>query len=56
MGYRLSLTRMEDHWRARFGRDAMTSADGYGVALTPWAAVQSAAWMAVRRASPARDA
>jgi hypothetical protein len=29
--------------------DAMTSAPGFGVAPTPWGAVQMAAWGAVRR-------
>jgi hypothetical protein len=48
-GYRVSITRMEDHWRARFGSHAMISDDGYGVAATPWGAVQRAAWMVVRR-------
>jgi hypothetical protein len=48
-GYRVSITRMEDHWRARFGSHPMISDDGYGVAATPWQAVQRAAWQVVRR-------
>src|SRR5688572_18987081 len=49
-GYRVSITPMEDHWRARFGSHPMISDDGYGVADTPWGAVQRASWMVMKRA------
>jgi hypothetical protein len=52
-GYRVSITRMDDHWRARFGRDPMISDAGYGVAPTPWGAVQRAAWSALKHAADA---
>ena len=50
-GYRVSITRMEDHWRARFGSHPMISDDGYGMADTPWGAVQRASWMVMKRAT-----
>ena len=50
IGYRVSLTRLDDHWRARFSTHPMISDDGYGVAATPWGAGQRAAWAVVRRA------
>jgi hypothetical protein len=47
-GFRLSLSRIaEGEWRARFSVDPMISSAGYGVAPTPWGAVQMAAWRAV---------
>ncbi len=50
LGYRLSLSHIaEDEWRARFMGDPMISAMGYGVAATPWGAVQKGAWAAVRQ-------
>jgi hypothetical protein len=51
LGYRASLTRLDDHWRARFSTHPMISDDGYGVAATPWGAVQQAAWRAVKRSA-----
>ena len=49
-GYRLSLSHItEGEWRARFMGDPMISASGYGVASTPWRAVQIAAWVALKR-------
>ena len=51
-GYRLSLSHIaEGEWRATLRGDPMTSAMGYGVATTPWGAVQQAAWATVRKAS-----
>jgi hypothetical protein len=58
-GYRLSLSHItEGEWRARFMSDPMISASGYGVASTPWQAVQRAGWAAVkagRRDGPRGD-
>ena len=49
-GYRLSFSHIaEGEWRARFGSHPMFSDAGYGVAATPWRAVQSAAWRALPR-------
>jgi hypothetical protein len=49
-GYRLALSHItEGEWRARFSVDPMISSAGYGVAPTPWRAVQRAAWEAVKR-------
>ena len=36
-------------WRAYFMSHPLTSPDGFGVAKTPWGAVQVAAWAVVRR-------
>lgn len=48
-GYRLSLSHIaEDEWRATFTSDPMIAAAGYGVAATPWQAVQVAARAALR--------
>ena len=48
-GYRLHLTNAEvGVWRATFSRHAMTSAEGFGAAATPWGAVQEAAWGALK--------
>ena len=47
-GYRVSLREI-DAWVASFRRDPMVSDDGFGSAPTPWGAVQSAAWAAVKR-------
>lgn len=49
LGFRASLSRIDDHWRARFSTHPMISDDGYGVAPTPWDAVQQAAWRAVKK-------
>src|SRR5947207_8371732 len=52
-GYRVSVRNIavDNGWVATFSRDPMTSNDGFGSAETPWAAVQQAAWMALRRVS-----
>jgi len=51
-GYRLSLSHIGDgEWRAQFMADPMISAAGYGVAATPWKAVQRAARAAVGHAA-----
>ena len=43
-GYRLHLTNIEPGtWRATFSHDAMTAAEGFAAAPTPWAAMQIAA-------------
>ena len=49
LGYRLSLSHVaEGEWRAYFTGDNQKLAPvGYGVASTPWTAVQQAAWAAV---------
>src|SRR5215475_4269151 len=50
LGYRLSLSHIaEGEWRAQFFPHPMWSSAGYGVAPTPWQAVQIAAWAAVKR-------
>jgi hypothetical protein len=51
LGYRLSLSHVsEGEWRAYFtGENQKLAPVGYGVAATPWRAVQQAAWAAVRR-------
>ena len=48
-GYRLSLSHIaEGEWRAYFrGDNRLLAPKGYGVAATPWQAVQRAAWAAV---------
>jgi len=47
--YRLHLTNAElGIWRATFSRHALTSAEGFGAAPTPWGAVQEAAWSALK--------
>ena len=47
-GYRLSLSHIaEGEWRAQFSAHPMWASIGYGVAATPWKAVQLAAWAAV---------
>ena len=53
-GYRVSLKKYgngDGSWVAQFNRDVATSADGFGSGPTPWAAVQAAAWVAVKGAS-----
>ena len=49
LGYRLSVSHVaEGEWRAYFTGDNQKLAPvGYGVASTPWTAVQQAAWTAV---------
>ena len=50
LGYRLSLSHIaEGEWRAQFSAHPMWAAAGYGVAPTPWRAVQQAAWAAVSK-------
>jgi hypothetical protein len=50
-GHRLSLSHIgEGEWRARFGGHPLLSDAGYGIAATPWKAVQLAAGAAVKRA------
>jgi hypothetical protein len=49
LGYRLSLSHIaEGEWRAHFSEHPMWASAGYGVAPTPWGAVQLAAWAAVK--------
>jgi hypothetical protein len=53
-GCRLSLSHVtEGKWRAAFMGDPMISPAGYGVAATPWAAVQRAGWAAVTESARA---
>ena len=48
-GYRLSLSHIADgEWRAVFMGNPMVAPKGFGVAATPWGAVQRAAWAAMR--------
>jgi hypothetical protein len=50
-GYRLSLSHIaEGEWRATFSGNPMFVSAGYGVAATPWQAVQVAARAALRYA------
>ena len=50
-GYRLHLTNIEaGTWRATFSHDAMSAAEGFAAAPTPWAVVQQAALQASRKA------
>jgi hypothetical protein len=55
--YFLSLSHIaEGEWRAQFmGDSQLVAPRGYGVAPTPWKAVQMAAWAAVRRASSSTE-
>jgi hypothetical protein len=58
-GLRLSLSHIaEGEWRAMFMGHPMFAPTGYGVAATPWRAVQQAAWATLtntRRAQEALD-
>ena len=48
LGYRLSLSHIaEGEWRATFSAHPMWASTGFGVATTPWRAVQQAAWAAI---------
>jgi hypothetical protein len=48
-GLRFSLSHIaEDEWRAVFMGHPMFAPAGFGVAKTPWQAVQRAAWAALR--------
>jgi len=50
LGYRMSLSHIaEGEWRARFDAHPRWASVGYGVAATPWRAVQLAAGAALRR-------
>ena len=52
-GLRFSLSHIaEDEWRAYFMSHPMSSPDGFGVAKTPWQAVQHAAWAVVGARKP----
>ena len=47
-GLRLSLSHIaEGEWRAQFMGNPLVAPKGFGVAATPWAAVQMAAWAAL---------
>jgi hypothetical protein len=49
LGYRLALSHIADaEWRATFAGHPLFAPVGYGVAATPWGAVQKAAWAALR--------
>ena len=51
MGFRVSVKKYGDgegSWVASFNKDVATSADGFGSGLTPWRAVQQAAWNVVK--------
>jgi hypothetical protein len=51
LGYRLSLSHIaEREWRAQFSAHPMWASVGFGVAATPWRAVQIVAGAAVNRA------
>ena len=51
LGYFLSLTHIgEGEWRAQFMGNPLVAPKGFGVAETPWRAVQDAAWAAVKNA------
>ena len=49
-GLRLSLSHItEGEWRAQFTGNPMFAPAGFGVAETPWRAVQRAAWAAINK-------
>jgi hypothetical protein len=49
-GLRLSLSHIAaGEWRAQFMGNSLAAPKGFGVAQTPWGAVQIAAWAAVAR-------
>jgi hypothetical protein len=49
-GMRLSLSHIaEGEWRATFMENEKWAPRGFGVAPTPWGAVQRAAWAVVKR-------
>lgn len=53
LGFALSLSSLHDvGWRAVFSSDPMLSPAGFAVAPTAWAAVQRAAWAAVKPPAP----
>jgi hypothetical protein len=48
-GLRISLSHIADHeWGAIFMSNPMFAPAGFGVAPTPWRAVQDAAWSAIK--------
>jgi hypothetical protein len=47
LGPRLRTHLEENGWRASFESNARFAPDGFGVAATPWGAVQRAAWQAL---------
>jgi hypothetical protein len=50
LGYRLSLSHIaEGEWRATFSAHPMWASVGYGVAASPWRAVQIAAGTSIRQ-------
>jgi hypothetical protein len=50
LGHRLSLSHIaEAEWRAQFSAHPMWAPVEYGVAPTPWGAMQRAAWAAVKK-------
>jgi hypothetical protein len=50
LGYRLSLSHIAAaEWRAAFSENPMFAPVGYGVAQSPWRAVQIVAWAVVSR-------
>ena len=53
-GLRLSLSHItEGEWRATFmGESALLAPSGFGVAATPWRAVQMTGWAAVKAGLP----
>ena len=54
-GLRFSLSHIAaGEWRAYFMGSPMLAPAGFGVAATPWRAVQIAAWAALRQASADR--
>jgi len=54
LGYRLTLSHVSrGEWRATFMDQAKWAPAGFGVATTPWTAVQRAAAAAVRRSERA---
>ena len=49
-GLRFSLSHVaEGEWRARFMSSPMFAPSGFGMAPTPWQAVQRAAWRVINR-------
>ena len=50
LGHRLSLTHVaEGEWRVVFAGHPLFAPVGYGVAATPWGAVQKAAWAVIKQ-------
>jgi len=54
-GLRFSLSHIaDDEWRATFMAHPMFAPAGFGVAPTPWVAVQRAAWAAVGKVASSK--